>query len=140
MPIDFAQKRVLIFIVAYNAETTISSVLSRIPAELRNPNVEVLIIDDSSKDNTFAAGLEHANRESGFRITILRNPVARTPDPHALLLHAVDDGCPTGLDDQLRAAIDGQRHGLLVAQGLHHLDRDAAFFFAAPGQVVHATQ
>ena len=74
MPIDFAQKRVLIFIVAYNAETTISSVLSRIPAELRNPNVEVLIIDDSSKDNTFAAGLEHANRESGFRITILRNP------------------------------------------------------------------
>ena len=74
MPIDLAQKRVLIFIVAYNAETTISSVLNRIPVELRNSNVEVLIIDDSSKDKTFAAGFEHANRESGFRITILRNP------------------------------------------------------------------
>lgn len=72
--IDFAQKRVLIFIVAYNAERTISSVLSRIPPELRNRNVEVLIIDDSSKDATFAAGLKHEDRDGDFRITILRNP------------------------------------------------------------------
>jgi len=72
---DLAQKRVLIFIVAYNAEKTISSVLSRIPEELRTPNVEVLIIDDSSKDKTFAAGLQHEIRGDGYRITILRNPV-----------------------------------------------------------------
>ncbi len=71
---DLAQKRVLIFIVAYNAEKTISSVLSRIPEELRTPNVEVLIIDDSSKDRTFAAGLKHELRGDGYRITILRNP------------------------------------------------------------------
>ncbi len=45
--LDLANKRVLIFIVAYNAEKTISSVLSRIPQELRTENVEVLIIDDS---------------------------------------------------------------------------------------------
>ena len=73
--IDFAQKRVLIFIVAYNAEKTISSVLTRIPADLRNRSVEVLIIDDSSKDQTFAAGLKHEERDGDFRITILRNPV-----------------------------------------------------------------
>ena len=72
--IDFAQKRVLIFIVAYNAERTIGSVLSRIPPELRNRNVEVLIIDDSSKDKTFATGLLHEDREGDFRITMLRNP------------------------------------------------------------------
>jgi glycosyltransferase involved in cell wall biosynthesis len=72
--IDFAQKRVLIFIVAYNAERTIGSVLSRIPPELRNRNVEVLIIDDSSKDATFAAGLQHEDQGGEFRITILRNP------------------------------------------------------------------
>jgi glycosyltransferase involved in cell wall biosynthesis len=72
--IDFAQKRVLIFIVAYNAERTIGSVLSRIPPELRNSNVEVLIIDDSSKDKTFAAGLQHQNEFGDLRITILRNP------------------------------------------------------------------
>jgi glycosyltransferase involved in cell wall biosynthesis len=73
-PTNVAQKRVLIFIVAYNAETTISSVLNRIPASLRRPGVEVLIIDDSSKDSTFATGLKHEDREGDFRITILRNP------------------------------------------------------------------
>lgn len=73
--IDLADKRVLIFIVAYNAEKTISSVLSRIPLSLRTANVEVLIIDDSSKDRTFAAGLVHEQQGEGYRITILRNPV-----------------------------------------------------------------
>ena len=73
-PTNVTQKRVLIFIVAYNAETTITSVLNRIPASLRRPGVEVLIIDDSSKDSTFATGLKHEDREGEFRITILRNP------------------------------------------------------------------
>jgi glycosyltransferase involved in cell wall biosynthesis len=74
MPIDLAGKRVLIFIVAYNAEKTISSVLQRIPEELRCRDVEVLIIDDSSKDETFRAGLKHEDAVSDFKITILRNP------------------------------------------------------------------
>jgi len=73
-PTHVAQKRVLIFIVAYNAETTITSVLNRIPSSLRRPGVEVLIIDDSSKDSTFATGLKHEDREGDLRITILRNP------------------------------------------------------------------
>jgi glycosyltransferase involved in cell wall biosynthesis len=73
-PSDIAEKRVLIFIVAYNAERTIGSVLSRIPPALRRTGVEVLIIDDSSKDATFATGLKHEDREGDFRITILRNP------------------------------------------------------------------
>lgn len=74
MPIDLAGKRILIFIVAYNAEKTISSVLQRIPEELRCKDVEVLIIDDSSKDETFRAGLKHEDATSDFKITILRNP------------------------------------------------------------------
>jgi hypothetical protein len=53
---DLADKRVLVFIVAYNAEKTIASVLSRIPEVLRTPNVEVLIIDDFSKDENFPRG------------------------------------------------------------------------------------
>jgi len=72
--IDLAGKRILIFIVAYNAEKTIASVLSRIPEELRVPEVEVLIIDDSSKDATFRAGLRHAEQVPGLKITVLRNP------------------------------------------------------------------
>src|SRR5438094_3015579 len=73
-PIASENKRVLIFVVAYNAETTIQSVLSRIPPELQNPNVEVLVIDDSSKDATFARGLAYENQADGLRVTILRTP------------------------------------------------------------------
>ena len=72
MSLDLAQKRVLIFIVAYNAEKTIASVLSRIPAELRQPGVEVLAIDDSSRDKTFQAGLQF--HEDGLAVTMLRTP------------------------------------------------------------------
>jgi glycosyltransferase involved in cell wall biosynthesis len=71
---DLSAKRVLIFIVAYNAEKTIGNVLNRIPAELRRDGIEVLIIDDSSKDNTFAAGVKHERSVDGLRIVVLRNP------------------------------------------------------------------
>ena len=43
--------RVLVFIVAYNAEKTITSVVRRIPRELSTLyDVDVLIIDDASAD------------------------------------------------------------------------------------------
>jgi glycosyltransferase involved in cell wall biosynthesis len=73
-PVDLRAKRLLIFIVAYNAETTIEMVLDRIPASLHSENVEVLIIDDFSKDNTFNTGLRFQQRNSAFKITILRTP------------------------------------------------------------------
>lgn len=72
--IDLGQKRLLIFIVAYNAQTTIEKVLSRIPASLHSDNVEVLIIDDFSKDDTFRNGLRYQQRHSAFKITVLRTP------------------------------------------------------------------
>ena len=72
--IDLAGKRVLIFIVAYNAETTIEKVLSRIPSSLQSGEVEILIIDDSSKDDTFVNGLRYQQRNSAFKITVLRTP------------------------------------------------------------------
>jgi glycosyltransferase involved in cell wall biosynthesis len=74
MPLDLAEKRILVFIVAYNAEKTIESVLDRIPEELRVPNVEVLVIDDSSKDATFQTGLSREQRASNLKVTMLRNP------------------------------------------------------------------
>src|SRR5437764_10122675 len=73
-PQNLDGKRVLIFVVAYNAETTIEKVLSRIPASLHQPGVEVLIIDDSSKDQTFAHSLRFQQQSSAFKITILRTP------------------------------------------------------------------
>jgi glycosyltransferase involved in cell wall biosynthesis len=73
--VDLRGKRLLIFIVAYNAETTIAKVLTRIPKSLHSDQVEVLIIDDSSEDETFLKGLRCQQRESDFRITVLRTPV-----------------------------------------------------------------
>ena len=72
--IDLGNKRLLIFIVAYNAQTTIEKVLSRIPRSLESENVEVLIIDDSSKDDTFVNGLRYQRQNSAFKITVLRTP------------------------------------------------------------------
>ena len=71
---DFSSQRVLIFVVAYNAEKTINSVLDRIPVVLHRPNVEVLIIDDSSKDATFETGLKREDAGGALRITILSTP------------------------------------------------------------------
>src|SRR5947207_128303 len=72
--VDLCGKRLLIFIVAYNAETTIERVLGRIPASLHSENVEVLIIDDFSRDNTFSNGLRFQQRNSALKITVLRTP------------------------------------------------------------------
>lgn len=72
--LDLHGKRVLIFVVAYNAATTIEKVLSRIPASLHSSEVEVLIIDDSSSDDTFRNGLRYERGHPALKITILRTP------------------------------------------------------------------
>ena len=56
LPCDssFVRPRLLVFIVAYKAEKTVQTVLTRIPARLQELcHVEVLVIDDASNDATF---------------------------------------------------------------------------------------
>lgn len=70
------KKKLLIFIVAYNAELHIENVLNRIPKEVLSKYAyEILIIDDSSKDKTFevAHDYHHINQELNLRI--LFNPI-----------------------------------------------------------------
>lgn len=71
------KKRVLIFVVAYHAEATIVDVIRRIPISLLDDyEVDVLIIDDSSADSTFARGYELATHpEIPFKVRVLFNPV-----------------------------------------------------------------
>ena len=71
------KKNLLIFIVAYNAETTIKSVVSRIPKELsKKYNLEILIIDDSSKDKTFEISkkLKEFYKKQRIKIKVYYNP------------------------------------------------------------------
>lgn len=69
--------RLLIFVVAYNAEKTIGWVLQRIPHELMDAYaVEALIIDDASHDDTFLqAERDKADMSLPFPVHVLRNPV-----------------------------------------------------------------
>lgn len=70
------EKRVLIFIVAYNAEKTIQKVIGRIPLSLREHKTEILIIDDSSQDKTFESAHQVVRAtDAPFPITLLYNPV-----------------------------------------------------------------
>lgn len=71
---DSRGKRVLIFVVAYNAEKTLTTVLDRIPKCLRTKNVEVLVIDDFSKDDTFRSGLPYEKEQGDLKVTMLRTP------------------------------------------------------------------
>lgn len=73
---DITKPRLLIFIVAYFAERTIEKVVRRIPANLVDTyEVEILIIDDGSKDTTFEKGLDVGSRGGPFKMTVLYNPV-----------------------------------------------------------------
>jgi glycosyltransferase involved in cell wall biosynthesis len=73
---DPSKRRLLIFIVAYNAERTIRNVLRRIPSSLSAHDTEILIIDDSSRDRTFeeADNFERSG-EAPYPLTVLYNPV-----------------------------------------------------------------
>lgn len=73
--VSIRKPHVLVFIVAYHAETTIASVLDRIPA-LAGYETEVLVIDDGSLDRTFAIseGIR-CHQACRHPLTVLANPV-----------------------------------------------------------------
>ena len=77
--------------------------------------------------------VEHLLRKNAYR----RRP---TTHPHALLLDAVDNRRAARLDDDFGTAFNAKFNRLLVAQALHHLHRDTAFFLGAAGQVVYTAE
>ena len=69
--------RLLILIVAYNAEKKIGAVLARVPHQLAEEyDVDVLVLDDSSQDRTFEKSREAQRaRAIPFALHVLVNPV-----------------------------------------------------------------
>ncbi len=68
--------KVLVFIVAYNAEPYIEDVLERIPASLsgdKKIESEILIIDDASGDRTFEVSSIYASKSKKI-IKVIKNP------------------------------------------------------------------
>ena len=66
--------KILIFIVAYNAQSHLEKVLNRIPSSIFNYNYEILIIDDSSADETFKIGKDYQSRHKHLNLKVLYNP------------------------------------------------------------------
>jgi glycosyltransferase involved in cell wall biosynthesis len=68
------RKRLLIFVIAYYAESTLRKVLERIPREIFDDyDSEILIVDDASTDRTFAIGRDYQSDHPDVRMTVLRN-------------------------------------------------------------------
>lgn len=66
--------RIGVLVVAYNAQTTLSQVLDRIPESFRSELTAVVVADDHSQDATYVRGLEYQSRESGLPLTVIRRP------------------------------------------------------------------
>lgn len=116
-------QKVLIFIVAYNAEKTIRSVLGRIPIDKLPESTEVLVIDDSSIDGTFTTANECAGTSKIPRLTILKTPVNQGYGGNQKIgyQYAVDHGfdavalvhgdgqyAPEKLPELLKPVLDGE--------------------------------
>jgi glycosyltransferase involved in cell wall biosynthesis len=117
--------RLLILIVAYNAEKTIAEVLARVPGSLAAEyHVEVLVLDDSSQDGTFQAS-RRVQRGGAvpFPIHVLLNPVNQGYGgnqkigyhfaieqgfDYVALLHGDGQYAPECLPDLVRPLRDGE--------------------------------
>ena len=69
-----ARPRLLIFVIAYYAESTLRWVLDRIPVSIFEQfDCEVLVVDDASRDKTFEIGAEYKKAHASIPMTVLRN-------------------------------------------------------------------
>jgi glycosyltransferase involved in cell wall biosynthesis len=65
--------RIGILVVAYNAESTLAATLDRIPVEFRKRIAEVIVLDDASRDDTFAHGQAWAKRPGSPPTLVVRH-------------------------------------------------------------------
>ncbi len=68
--------RVLVFIVAYEAQKHIADVLNRVPKQLwSDQDVHFLVIDDASSDRSISVAADWAKDHGVTNLTALRNPI-----------------------------------------------------------------
>lgn len=67
------KKKLMILVVAYNAESTIKHLLERMPSEVWKRASEVVIADDSSKDFTSVIANEYKLRNKKKNLTIIKH-------------------------------------------------------------------
>jgi glycosyltransferase involved in cell wall biosynthesis len=132
--------RALIFIVSYNAEAFIEKVLKRIPDSIWHHekfDVEVLVIDDQSSDNTFYRVADYIEKNPHRRIKVLYNPInqgyggnQKLGYQYAIqqgfdvvaLLHGDGQYAPECLDQMILPIVDGEADVVLGSRMINRLD------------------
>ncbi|MBN1813022.1 MAG: glycosyltransferase [Anaerolineae bacterium] len=133
-------KKVLISVVSYNAEDFIHVVLDRIPDDVWNSrafDLEVLIIDDESTDQTFYKAADFAQRNRELTITTLYNPKNQgyggnqkigyhyAIENHfdvVVLLHGDGQYPPECLGQMLTPILKGEAEAVLGSRMVHKLN------------------
>ncbi len=131
------KKKVLILVVAYNAEGHIESVFERIPDSIWDSKefaTEVLIIDDSSSDKTAELSLEFKKKHRKANMRALRNPVNQGYGGNqklgyyyavqngfdiVVLLHGDGQYAPELLPDMIAPILDGDTNIVLGSRMLN---------------------
>src|SRR5450432_5646 len=67
-------KRIGVLVVAYNAASTLATVLDRIPREFVPRIAKVLVNDDYSQDSTYLVGLGYQQTTPDLPLEIIRHP------------------------------------------------------------------
>lgn len=131
--------RLCVFVIAYQAEATLVSVLSRIPPSIfEDFECEVLVVDDASGDRTFEVGHEYRKHNPSMPLTVLRNTlnqgyggnqkvgytyaIARGFD-YVAMLHGDGQYAPEALPRLLKPLVDGQADAVF---GSRMIERFAA--------------
>lgn len=116
-------KKVAIFIVAFNASSTIAKVLDRIPSSVWELAEEVFIFDDASRDNTYLAAEEWKKAKGQEKLVIFKNKInqgyggnqkvgyeyaIRKGFDFVVLLHGDGQYAPETLPEILAPLLDGR--------------------------------
>ncbi len=86
--------RIMVHIVAYNASSTLSSVLDRIPKDVRARLTEICVFDDASTDDTFLVGKGYQQVRDMPQLRVFRNNTNRGYGGNQKLgyRYAIDNG------------------------------------------------
>jgi SAM-dependent methyltransferase len=130
--------RIMVHIVAYNASSTLASVLDRIPKDLRPRLTEICVFDDASTDDTFLVGKGYQQVRDMPQLRVFRNPANRGYGGNQKLgyRYAIDNGfdavvllhgdgqyAPEAMGNLLQPILDGEADAVF---GSRMLEKGAA--------------
>jgi SAM-dependent methyltransferase len=128
----------MVHIVAYNASSTLASVLDRIPKDLRGRLSEICVFDDASSDGTYLVGKGYQHVGDLPQLKVFKNPENRGYGGNqklgyryaidndfdiVVLLHGDGQYAPEAMSNLIQPIIDGEAD---VVFGSRMIERGAA--------------